>query len=310
LSELLVVIAVIAVLVALLLPAVQKIREAAALTRCQNQMKQLALALLMYHGTYGGFPAGGVTTVAGDLTTNCGTVNFGTSNIRPRTPWTVLILPYIEQGNLFGKFQINQPFNGLITDSDNGGSLPSAQSVNAAVQLTPNLAFQCPSDPNKLAAAFNSYLGVQGGGTASAASTHSCYTTCLGAGYAVFNNGVLFHNSAIRIPDVTDGTSHVFIVGESKYYQGGGYSSSTPWGSTWASGYRIQATCNFPVNVSATSSPLNTPGISVAFGSYHPGGANFACVDGSVHFISQNISLATYQSLGVRNDGLPLGDPF
>jgi hypothetical protein len=177
--------------------------------------------------------------------------------------------------------------------------------VNAQAQLTPNLAFQCPSDPNHTAAAFNSYLGVQGGG-----STPACYTSCLGPSYGVFNNGVLYHNSAVHIADVTDGTSNVFIVGESKYYQGGGYSSTSPWGSTWASGYRIQGECNFPVNTSATSNPLNTPGISVAFGSYHSGGANFACVDGSVHFISQNISLATYQSLGIRNDGLPLGNPF
>src|SRR5580698_7041004 len=92
LIELLVVIAIIAVLIGLLLPAVQKVREAAQRTQCKNNLKQLAIALHSYHDANSTFPAGVVTY--NDSTATC--PNSGTSG----PPWTVTILPYIEQGNL------------------------------------------------------------------------------------------------------------------------------------------------------------------------------------------------------------------
>src|SRR5262245_55451327 len=103
LIELLVVIAIIAILIGLLVPAVQKVREAADRAACQNNLKQLALALHNYHGDYRRFPPGGITNGTG-----CNLV--GNENTGSRAPWTVLILPYIEEGNQHRIYDLNASF--------------------------------------------------------------------------------------------------------------------------------------------------------------------------------------------------------
>jgi prepilin-type N-terminal cleavage/methylation domain-containing protein len=299
LIELLVVIAIIGVLIGLLLPAVQKVREAANRIKCSNTLKQLALALHNYHDTNSTLPPGGQSTWVGDLTP-C-TATGQRQNVDPRPGWTILVLPFVEDGNRYKKFQLNASFNGLFTDSANGGSTPCAQSVNAPEQMKPNPFFHCPSDPRSATSSpHNNYYGVQGGGP-----TPQCGSSYDPSNLAWYNNGLLYHQSSIALSRIPDGTSNTFLVGESIY----GWDLSSPvWGMSWASCTRTQDTASFPTNVAGAKLPINTPGAwpTICFGSYHVGGCLFAMADGSVHFVSQNIDLATYRSLAIRNDGLPV----
>src|SRR6478735_10325841 len=132
LIELLVVIAIIAVLIALLLPAVQQAREAARRTQCKNNLKQIGLAILNYHETYNMFPpsatfdgkaepgpafnnlniTGGFGSAFGGGD-NCAAIGSGDNNIQNcRAPWTVLVLPFLEQTALYNQFNMSQPFSG------------------------------------------------------------------------------------------------------------------------------------------------------------------------------------------------------
>ena len=136
------VIAIIAVLIALLLPAVQQAREAARRSQCKNNMKQLALAVHNYHDTFSKFPSSTVydgladgatqnSTTSGGGGNTCAAVGQGNSSpLYFRAPWTVQILPYIEQGNLYNQFNMSQPFMGRADQQSNGG----ATSTNFALQ--------------------------------------------------------------------------------------------------------------------------------------------------------------------------------
>jgi prepilin-type processing-associated H-X9-DG protein len=161
--------------------------------------------------------------------------------------------------------------------------------------------YTCPSDvgqkDNKLRP---SYLGVQGGGI-----TPGCQNTgCTPANIrAFFSNGTLMGGKGLRFADILDGTSNVFVVAETRY-------SATSWG-----GSAKQDSCaNTSILVGAMEQinlhPHPTRGVTVSsrgFSSYHPGGCQVLLGDGSVHFISENINLATYQTLAIADDGLPTG---
>ncbi len=305
LIELLVVIAIIAVLIGLLLPAVQKVREAAARTSCANKMKQIALALHNNHDANGRFPPGcrhGTFKEATFSTANwCSSA--GSNDVNPREPWTVAILPQLEDQALFNSFDFDARFTSTSNESNPG--------TNNTLFAKPNSKYKCPSDVNNLpTSAVIDYYGVQGGGDTPDCSTQS--------GTRVFyRNGILSFMSRIGIKDVTDGTSNVMLVGETKY-------SLTPTGRSdgayfsWASGSKIDA-FGTPLVMAAAKDAINSnkqngansDTLSVSsrlFGSYHPGGAQFAFADGSVRFLAESIPLTTYQQLAVRNDGLPVGD--
>src|SRR5207245_7559699 len=125
LIELLVVIAIIAILIGLLLPAVQRVREAASRLSCTNNLKQIGLALHNYHDTYGFFPPGYV-----DANTN--RASTPDNDLGPGWGWAAFLLPYLEQGNVYNQINFSQ-----------GVGIGS----NAAVSQLPLTIFQCPSDP-------------------------------------------------------------------------------------------------------------------------------------------------------------------
>lgn len=302
LVELLVVIAIIGVLIALLLPAVQAAREAARRTSCTNNLKQFGLALHNYHDVNRRMSPGVTTTVAGTCPTS------GTSG----APWTVLVLPYIEQNNRYRQFNVGTgTFFGLTP-----GAGVDASANQKTIQVVRNEAFECPSFPyaNDNNATTN-YVGIMGGGS-SATDTGMCVTTSNRVGS---NTGVLFPNSKITMAAITDGTSNVFMLGEQRYLQL--KEGNASYHATWASGYYIASGASsgpmhqtIAVAMSALNSSTVNPSSTSAhhiythtMGSFHPTGALFCMSDASVHFIPETIDITTYRSLARRDDAAPIG---
>ena len=339
LIELLVVIAIIAVLIGLLLPAVQKVREAAARTKCQNNMKQLALGLHNYENTYGVFPPG--ASMDGPEVSG-----IPRAGAEPRAPWTVAILPYIEQQARYDLFNQDQQFFTMWSCST-----CSPSSTNRSAAQPRNIAFECPSDPNSNNAnANNNYFGIQGGCSPLPTGRPFAFTPnsegCLQGdpffkGYVAVS-GPLHVNSKVKIATIQDGTSNTFLIGESRYMQtNNGFVGGIWW--TWASGmnmawgthpigdnraaedgnkyrYKVLLAATvyqpniLPYNVSEKNE--KSPGGSADnggdymtrySGSYHTGGAYFALCDGSVQFISDSIEQAVFQQAGRMSDGQPVG---
>ncbi len=300
LVELLVVIAIIGILVALLLPAVQAAREAARRMSCTNNVKQLALAVHNYHDVHKVFPPGSMTSNKIDFN-NSNWCTSGTGD-QSRASWTVLILPFIEGQNQYARFD----FGSAFTSTSN---LPGV-AANHTEFNTNNPNFQCPSDPNSSSSNNNCcYFGVQGGGSSPACTSQS--------GQRVhYLNGALIHNGRIGFSGLTDGTSNVFLIGETRYQlTRGGRSDGIIAG--WASAAKIDSS-GMPLVCAAAQEQINSvPGhggkmdtLNVQtrlFGSFHPGGCNFAMGDGSVHFMTQTIDLTVYRQAAVRDDGLPAG---
>lgn len=303
LVELLVVIAIIGILVALLLPAIQAARESARRAQCTNKIKQLVTALHNYHDTLRTFPPG--TQTGGQKNYSaagwCG--SDPSSGSDSRASWTVLVLPFLEGNSQFTAFDCNLRF----TSTSN----VAGAAVNDAAFKLNNPNYQCPSDTNSQSNNNNcTYFGVQGGGP-----TPNCSNN---GGLRVFYiNGILYHNSRTGLRDVTDGTSNVVLIGESKYLlTRGGRSDGVV--CSWASGAKLDVTYGSPLICAAALLSINSVNghggmmdtlnyDSRLFGSFHPGGCQFGLADGSVRFVNESIELNVYQQLGVRDDGLPAG---
>jgi prepilin-type N-terminal cleavage/methylation domain-containing protein/prepilin-type processing-associated H-X9-DG protein len=309
LIELLVVIAIIAILIGLLLPAVQKIREAANRMSCSNKMKQLGLALHNYHDTNGILPPGAQGRVLPVPNPAQPTYIAGTS-------WIVFILPYIEQDNLFRQYRFDLPHN----DALNGGVV--------GMQVVPTIF--CPSgpapkrytDPNSGTSGnpTTHYYGVMGPGglvdNFQIVYNGLTYTYRIGQGNnngAWSFHGMLSHyrdnpgsistGRTVRLADVVDGLTNTLMLGE--------LSMTLPSGQTnqYRSWIRGNTTSNtVEANGSATTKnvlyPINSTFYNgsnnynhISFGSNHSGGCNFALGDGSVRFIRQTIDLTLYQVL-------------
>jgi prepilin-type N-terminal cleavage/methylation domain-containing protein/prepilin-type processing-associated H-X9-DG protein len=188
LIELLVVIAIIAVLIGLLLPAVQRVREAANRITCQNNLKQIGLALHSHHDARGSFPAGYVCKSSANP-----------SYTAPGWGWATQLLTYIEQDNLAAQANC---------------SLAVDHPANLNVRTTPLKLFTCPSDTG---AGIFTVLDANGNALADAAT--NSYAACYGAGGEIgaapdAGNGMFFRNSRLRFADVIDGASNTIAIGE------------------------------------------------------------------------------------------------
>lgn len=289
LVELLVVIAIIGILVALLLPAVQAAREAARRTQCTNHLKQIGLALQNYHDTNGMLPCGGFQET--------------------ELSWHVSILPFIEQGPLFDQFKFTTG--------------PYTETGKAELAKNKIGGYLCPSSvrPNATDAAYTAYwtthyYGVMGpkgtnptngqpydgnfqptiAGSACAESAHG----------GLSNQGMLRTNQVRNFRDATDGTSNTLVLGEKSWHvngKGSDYERYRIWtrGSTGVSGSCWA--CGVKNITKAINSDYSTLFNDMSMGSDHPAGCNFGRLDGSVSFLSENISFPTYLSLASRDGG-------
>jgi len=308
LIELLVVIAIIAILVALLLPAVQQAREAARRSSCKNNMKQIALAMHNYHDVHGAFAPGYVSDVNISGNDWCNSVPNATRN--QFAPWSVMLLPFLEEGALYDQFNFSQRFTSFSTAT--GGSANHAQFFRSMPK------YQCPSDPaSGITPNAINYFGVQGGGAANTAP-------CRSNNRVFFTTGVFFHNSRIGFRDIVDGSSNVLMFGETKYAPTPIHRATQDVHVSWCSTANLSSSPN-PYGLAAvvmqtnsingsgamTVSGSNPPdlfnSLSALFGSYHKGGCHFAMADGSVQFLSENMNLTLLRQLANRDDGLPIG---
>jgi len=310
LIELLVVIAIIAVLIGLLLPAVQKVRESSARSTCQNKLKQLALGMHDYHSTFGRFPPG---QVVNNLTGSCPAQSDPTADAR--TPWSVAVLPFIEQDNLFNTFNLSGVF------AINAQFLPNANAANKLVQPQPNAAFQCPTDPRTPGAMQTNYIAVAGGGSPTACPCVAKNTTS----FILYTNGVFYINSQTRLTDITDGSSNTYLIGETKYQVGDlRASDGAEKRRFWSGGAYLDVNWRYYANMAAAVEPINQPAIAAGdyttstvrdneaivgrtFGSFHLNGCNMAFADGSVHWMDSGTDVNIHRQLGTIADGLPLG---
>jgi len=285
LIELLVVIAIIAILIGLLLPAVQKVRDAAARMKCSNNMKQMGLALHNYHDTNGTFPPG---------------VNY----VYPQHYWSwmAMMMPYYEQDNLYKQaynFATNPPgqnstynwwpWGGFWLA---GGGTPANPALGTVVKT-----LICPSDGRQDLrlpgpqwggngfVAFTGYLGVAGSQEGNEAYNGGT------------SNGILYWMSHHKIADITDGTSNTFMVGERPpstdlyygwWFAGAGWDGSGEGDVVMgARGVQMAAALGCSsAKVGFQPGRFDVPCDQVHWWSPHTGGGNFLLGDGSVRFFA------------------------
>jgi type II secretory pathway pseudopilin PulG len=282
----LVVIAIIAILIGLLLPAVQKVRAAAARTKCQNNLKQMALAVHAFHDGEGFFPYATQDKQPAELA-------------NPATWVTahILIFPYLEQDAVARRWDKSKPRNDTSTEATLGYSNASLQKMLVPTYLCPSMTK--PTGP--LGAedrAYCSYLFAAG--TPDVTGLHYApEPTYDGVCVPVKLDSTTSPNKApTRMMSVTDGTSNTLLIGETDFKPRG--VPSTMYGGVWGYGYIGYAwgTTYHPFNKhDHTGTPYG------AFRSEHVGGANFALADGSIRFVADRIENATYQALGTRAGG-------
>jgi prepilin-type N-terminal cleavage/methylation domain-containing protein len=303
LVELLVVIAIIGVLVSLLLPAVQKVREAGRRAQCQNNLKQMALAYQMYNDTYKSFPPGSTGKFPPaapwcDPRVGCGIPGGHFS-------WAIVILPFLEQQSLFDSIDMTKPAYAetIIEANPTNSQLPQhrmelgprGDPVNMkASQMCPPT-FVCPSAHRvKKKNDFKDYA-------VNFDSDGSCCPERTQSGF----DGVGWVNSKVRMADVTDGTSNTFMIMEYSHFANHSWipynvpSNNFMWVHHVSQGYVDGRTPPNDSVVNQFQQNNNSRGTH----SDHPGGVLAVSVDGHVSFISDHVDMASYRAQFSRNAG-------
>jgi prepilin-type N-terminal cleavage/methylation domain-containing protein len=275
LVELLVVIAIIGILISMLLPAVQQVREAARRTSCLNNIAQIGIALHGYEFAQEEFPAG-VTNPRGPVTND---------SVGKDVSFLVEILPHIEQ-------------LGIATRFDK--SLGAYDPANAPAREMVIGTYICPSN----------YVGGQNDDETAGVS---CYAGChhsIEAPINEDNNGVLYLNSRTTFSDILDGSNNTILVGEYNPSE-----ASLGWASGTNSTLRntgvpvSDAVDHYAVSFGGEDSEQPEGKTAVGgFGSHHPGGANFCLASGTVLFLSNSIDPKVFENLGNRADLEMMGE--
>lgn len=332
LVELLVVIAIIGVLIALLLPAVQAAREAARRSQCQNNLKQVGLALQIYHDVHKMYPKG---SAGGE-----------------GALWSYYIMPYFEQANLQNLLTVSTTSDGFNW-AHPGPYTPESVANNPSYKNmiaceTPINVFQCPSAGFPLGGQYDIT-----GDNWHVAARQPCSYLGSASGYAINQNhrdddrvpmgsldGVLFNHSEIGIKDITDGTSNTMLLGEALHDveivdRDGGVRREAKLGDRkdhWYIGSDDVDTgslnpptggWDFSEALGSTAVPMNMqnqvtgsgcddiPGpdcqrLQLSFGSPHPGGMQLAHCDGSVAYLGEDVDLIVWRDLATRANQQPV----
>ncbi len=331
LIELLVVIAIIAVLIGLLLPAVQKVREAANRMSCQNNLKQIALALNNYHSTYQKFP----TTFYGGYANTPPAGGYKSTSMC----WSFFakVLPYVEADNLYTRARISEAANGYpeprtpdqeyeIPDGVPGTIKFAGEEVTGTVLKT----FLCPSDPEIDPGNYrdnSDYMRGRGRPNGTLAGKTS-YFGCGGAmnpwdpiyrnpgtegpaydldPHHPWNNdpwrngdGILFSSNFRKprtVASVRDGTSNTILLGEDVIGR------NPRIGHNWVHSVCQYRLTNCPLNYRQPSGQFQNQWYHLGFNSHHPGGVHFAMADGSTRFLSEDVPLGLLRALGTVKGG-------
>jgi prepilin-type N-terminal cleavage/methylation domain-containing protein/prepilin-type processing-associated H-X9-DG protein len=295
LIELLVVIAIIAILIGLLLPAVQKVREAASRMKCQNNLKQIGLAVHNYAGTTGHLPPGATTKTA------------PAPLPKANHSWAVFVLSNLEQGNAIAGYSLAKNWD------DTSGP-------NPAVARLPMTVLQCPSSA---APAMLTSAGVTNGMYVSdykpvVRVSNSGSSNLVGPGGLMSsqsppvvlatpsNNGIMQTNSKVAITAVTDGTSNTVLMAEcagnaNLYRQGRQVAAGPLAGAAWADRNAVMAPAGYDPAKNTSPTAHTRPGLVMVNGTndsevyaFHTGGANALFADGHVQFLRESVSPYTF----------------
>ncbi|MCZ2343050.1 MAG: DUF1559 domain-containing protein [Bacteroidales bacterium] len=328
LIELLVVIAIIAILIGLLLPAVQKVREAAARMKCSNNLKQIATAMHNYASSNQVLPFG---YYDGSNTLGAGYTN----TVRNRESWFQLILPFMEHDAIYQQY---------LADSSPGYGKTYVQELPGSYRKAVIASFVCPTDPGAPGNislggggdSFQASYAASAGGTAYSATPPTQINTASAGSWPATGGlfyGVKFRDSGdhgCQFTSVTDGLSNTLLASEGivrpykvpSYGELGGHWGGSVWGAYGFSSFDVPNSALPDMvywckggntgTITVPGAPNNAPCQNVMSGtiranfarSYHTGGVNVAMGDGSTRFISNNITRSTWQLLGTIADGL------
>lgn len=323
-------IAIIGILVALLLPAIQAAREAARRSQCLNNLKQIGVAMHNYESSYKVLPMG---------TWSLNAVNVWPSN---GTNWRTAILSWMEAAGLYDQLAFTDGSGNLFGSGGSGAGIPGFTGVCQALRGQMIKGYQCPSSTlkpfdnfpngnNNDRALIIHYVGNSGAiPNPGPIATKGIY--CAGGIYtgSVCNSGMLTPNTAWAFRDATDGTANTFLVLEQSGLVGGDNITANYYGGWYGARHRSLPEVNcgdlWVTGVTCIRYPLNLyvlpPGTTNApagairpyadntiVNSMHPGGVNVVMTDGAVKFISDTTEYRTICRWAVRDDGEPVSAP-
>ena len=303
LVELLVVIAIIGILIGMLLPAVQSVREAARRTQCLNQLKQMALAMHNYENSFEVFPPGF-------------TFQRDTGMLQTML-WSGIILPQIEQENLYQTLDLEGSWT-LDGSPNEAACAVQLEIFQCPSRRAPNLVAEGQGIPNRVPC---NYLACASGTSVTESGARPY------VGDPDVSDGMLYENSEVGFHSVTDGSSNTVLLGEAVFdftlfgpdnvnqqevvdhwYIGTDFLSADPWDD---SGDLSEA-------IGSTGCPLNAEfdpnmnssfdEVELSFSSRHPGGAQLAFADGHARFVPETLDRETFSQIGTRNGGEVVSD--